>query len=327
MALRCCSGKCRTGISYRRSTRGIVHSENRNHQRQSGLFPATGCRKSSRRTDGLPQHCLGCFLEYTLCSTVLCNRRPHQRRVDTDCRTSLPKPSRTGNGKPLAAEESLIESSGDAPATACDVNQLSYVNIGDTLTTEETVSLKLDALSTQNTFAGISTDSIGRDCDYSRYQNADGTIADNTRTWYSYGDGVNTLDEVIKTETIPQTILTFQLTYTNNGTEAVETCVCPQLFRMQADGTFPAYTAEAEGEYSVDSCDLNITGEFFLVRLVRQPQQKITCCYSPAKPRLLRLPFWSMPTSWTNCISYLLRTAMNCLKKSHNLRFCKWLRL
>lgn len=54
-------------------------------------------------------------------------------------------------------EESLIESSGDAPATACDVNQLSYVNIGDTLTTEETVSLKLDALSTQNTFAGIST--------------------------------------------------------------------------------------------------------------------------------------------------------------------------
>lgn len=160
-------------------------------------------------------------------------------------------------------EESLIESSGDAPATACNVNNLSYVNIGDTLTTEETVSLKLDALSTQNTFAGISTDSIGQDCDYSRYQNADGTIADNTRTWYSYGDGVNTLDEAIKTETIPQTILTFQLTYTNNGTEAVETCVCPQLFRMQADGTFPAYTAEAEREYSVDSCDLNITGEFF----------------------------------------------------------------
>ncbi|MDD6430823.1 MAG: hypothetical protein PUF96_06455, partial [Ruminococcus sp.] len=156
-----------------------------------------------------------------------------------------------------------IESSGDAPATACDVSKLSYVNIGDTLTTEETVSLKLDALSTQNTFAGISTDSIGLDCDYSRYQNADGTIADNTRTWYSYGDGVNTLDEAIKTETIPQTILTFQLTYTNNGTEAVETCVCPQLFRMQADGTFPAYTAEAEPEYSVDSCDLNLTGEFF----------------------------------------------------------------
>lgn len=106
-------------------------------------------------------------------------------------------------------EESLIESSGDAPATACDVNQLSYVNIGDTLTTEETVSLKLDALSTQNTFAGIFTDSIGQDCDYSRYQNADGTIADNTRTWYRSGDGVNTLDEAIKTETIPQTILTF----------------------------------------------------------------------------------------------------------------------
>ena len=58
-------------------------------------------------------------------------------------------------------------------------------------------------------------------------------------------------------------MLTFQLTYTNNGTEAVETCVCPQLFRMQADGTFPAYTAEAETEYSVDSCDLNLTGEFF----------------------------------------------------------------
>lgn len=160
-------------------------------------------------------------------------------------------------------EESLIESSGAAPATACDVNQLSYVNIGDTLTTEETVSLTLDALSTQNTFAGISTDGIGQDCDYSSYQNADGTIADNTRTWYSYGDGVNTLDEAIKTETIPQTILTFQLTYTNNGTEAVETCVCPQLFRMQADGTFPAYTEEAETEYYVDSCDLNMTGEFF----------------------------------------------------------------
>lgn len=159
-------------------------------------------------------------------------------------------------------EESLIESAGDAP-TSCDVSKLSYANIGDTLTKDDAVSLKLDALSTQNTFAGISTDSIGEPCDYSSYQNADGTIADNTRTWYCYGDGVNTLDEVIKTETIPQTILTFQLTYTNNGTESVETCVCPQLFRMQADGTFPAYTEETETEYHVDSSDLNITGEFF----------------------------------------------------------------
>lgn len=147
-------------------------------------------------------------------------------------------------------EESLIESS-EMPCNGLRCQQAFVCQHRRHLTTEETVSLKLDALSTQNTFAGISTDSIGRDCDYSRYQNADGTIADNTRTWYSYGDGVNTLDEAIKTETIPQTILTFQLTYTNNGTEAVETCVCPQLFRMQADGTFPAYTAEAEGEYSV----------------------------------------------------------------------------
>ena len=41
--------------------------------------------------------------EQETASTVLCNRRPHERRVDTDCRTSFSEPSRTGNGKPLAA--------------------------------------------------------------------------------------------------------------------------------------------------------------------------------------------------------------------------------
>ena len=73
VALRCCSGKCRTGICYKRSTVALCILKPK-PSTAIRLFPATGFRKSSRRTDGLPKHCLGCFLKYTLCSTVLCNR-------------------------------------------------------------------------------------------------------------------------------------------------------------------------------------------------------------------------------------------------------------
>ena len=98
------------------------------------------------------------------------------------------------------------------------------------------ITAKLDSVSVQDNFDGLpAVDDIGNPIDYSQYLNADGTVKDDVRTWYSRGDGVNTLDTKIKEETVPQRVLVMHLTYTNESSITQEICVCPNLIQKNDD--------------------------------------------------------------------------------------------
>lgn len=98
------------------------------------------------------------------------------------------------------------------------------------------ITAKLDSVSVQDNFDGLpAINDIGEPVDYSQYLNADGTVKDDVRTWYSRGDGVNTLDTKIKEETVPQRVLVMHLTYTNESSITQEICVCPNLIQKNGD--------------------------------------------------------------------------------------------
>ena len=98
------------------------------------------------------------------------------------------------------------------------------------------ITAKLDSVSVQDNFDGLpAINDIGEPVDYSQYLNADGTVQDDVRTWYSRGDGVNTLDTKIKEETVPQRVLVMHLTYTNESSITQEICVCPNLIQKNGD--------------------------------------------------------------------------------------------
>lgn len=160
------------------------------------------------------------------------------------------------------------------------ISDYTIQQIGDTLrsdfyddTNAETdpsdrITAKLDSVSIQDNFDGLpAEDDIGNPVDYSQYLNADGTVKDDVRTWYSRGDGVNTLDEKIKEETVPQRVLVMHLTYTNESSITQEICVCPSL--LQKNGDAMEYNAVAceptdETTYSKGTLDDLKYGEFFL---------------------------------------------------------------
>lgn len=85
----------------------------------------------------------------------------------------------------------------------------------------------------QEDFAGIDTDGIGLAMDYSEYLAPDGTAADSVRTWYRPGDGIYTMDETIKTESVPQKVLVVTLTYTNENAQEILCNVDPELFTFE----------------------------------------------------------------------------------------------
>ncbi len=128
------------------------------------------------------------------------------------------------------------------------ISDYTIQQIGDTLRSDsyddtdaetdpsDRITAKLDSVSLQDNFDGLpAVDDIGNPVDYSQYLNADGKVKDDVRTWYSRGDGVNTLDEKIKEETVPQRVLVMHLTYTNESSITQEICVCPNLLQKNGD--------------------------------------------------------------------------------------------
>lgn len=151
----------------------------------------------------------------------------------------------------------------EEPAGIEDVNpapeDIQIYQIGDTIKdsdfyeTESAVSVSVDNISVQDTFDGITTDGCGNPANYADYTKADGTVADNIRTWYTMGDGVNTLDEKTREETIPQKVLVMHLTYTNTGSKMTEKCVCPSLFWIENDKIIYGWEGDTDDTYSTDS--------------------------------------------------------------------------
>lgn len=130
------------------------------------------------------------------------------------------------------------------------------------------ITAKLDSVSVQDNFDGLpAINDIGEPVDYRQYLNADGTVQDDVRTWYSRGDGVNTLDEKIKEETVPQRVLVMHLTYTNESSITQEICVCPSLLQKNGDAMeYNAVACEPTDETMYCNGTLNDLkyGEFFL---------------------------------------------------------------
>ena len=97
------------------------------------------------------------------------------------------------------------------------------------------VSTTVTGVRFDDDFNGLATDGIGWDADYSEYLNADGTLVENVRKWIRFENNTETEFE---TETVPVSVMTVFVTYTNNGTEPVnDYCVCPTL-QTKYDGYF-----------------------------------------------------------------------------------------
>lgn len=156
------------------------------------------------------------------------------------------------------------------------VDDYTIQQIGDTIRSDfyddddkySRITAKLDSVSVQDNFDGLpAVDDIGNPIDYSQYLNADGTVKDDVRTWYSRGDGVNTLDTKIKEETVPQRVLVMHLTYTNECSITQEICVCPSLLQKNGDRLdYGAVACEPTDEtmYCNGTLDDLKYGEFFL---------------------------------------------------------------
>lgn len=94
------------------------------------------------------------------------------------------------------------------------------------------VSAKVTGIRFDNDFNGLTTDAIGDTADYSEYLNEDGKLVENVRRWVD-GSGTE-----YGTETVPVSVMTVSIMYTNNGDTPVDDyCVCPTL-QTSFDGYF-----------------------------------------------------------------------------------------
>lgn len=103
-------------------------------------------------------------------------------------------------------------------------------------------SITLNSAEITDSFDGINTDACGWEADYSELMDENGNIAENTRSWIKRGDGVNTLDEVVKEESVPMHILKLNVTYTNISDETNDICIDPNLFQFIDGKPYTHYT-------------------------------------------------------------------------------------
>lgn len=99
------------------------------------------------------------------------------------------------------------------------VDDVYCVAIGETVAhsvQNNSVSVTLNDAWIQDDFEGITTDTIGRECDFSGFIGEDGKIYQ-TYYWMKYGDGKDTLDEVAEKEKVQMKVVVLDLTYTNTS--------------------------------------------------------------------------------------------------------------
>lgn len=119
-----------------------------------------------------------------------------------------------------------------------DMEKCEVYHVGDTISypgaphENSGYSITLNSAEITDSFDGINTDGCGDDADYSELMDENGNIAKNTRSWIKRGDGVNTIDEVVKEEIFPLHILKLNVTYTNIADETNYIIINPHLFRF-----------------------------------------------------------------------------------------------
>ena len=141
-------------------------------------------------------------------------------------------------------EESTGSSSdSSSDTTGKSIDDYNVVSIGDTVSDAQFdtdhVEITINDAWIQDNFDGITTDGCGWGADYSEFLADDGKIYE-TYQYGTIGDGVNTLDEVIFTETVQKKVIVLDLTYKNVGDEDIcedfENCkvsynIFPQLLK------------------------------------------------------------------------------------------------
>ncbi len=171
------------------------------------------------------------------------------------------------------------------------LGEMNLISIGETFSDFD-VDVTLDSITYQDTFDGITTDSIGREYDYSKYMNADGTLADNVRTWYTMGDGVNTIDEVDYTETMSAKIMVVNLTYENKGAEEIEYCVCPGVRPVDENGDWLIENKSFDDRYAVDSLSaLGYDDGFFSFSTDHENSKNNIAAFKPGEKAQVQLAF------------------------------------
>ncbi len=133
----------------------------------------------------------------------------------------LPEETGGGGGAAQSAAPKVLRDELNLIAIG-EAAELNYTGIY----AEDTISMTVTDAWFQKNFDGI-------EGDYSEYLDENGNVADIVRTWYNPGDGVNTLDEEVLSESVPQKVLVVKATYTNDSDHAVEHTIFPTLFTLQ----------------------------------------------------------------------------------------------
>ncbi|MCD7731095.1 MAG: hypothetical protein LUI05_06345 [Oscillospiraceae bacterium] len=97
-----------------------------------------------------------------------------------------------------------------------------------------TLNVAVRSVNFYDSYETLTTDDAGYDKDFSAFV---GSLDENIRTYYTYGDGISTLDEDIEERNVPLEIVTMEVEYENISSEEAEICVCPTLFTGIGDDT------------------------------------------------------------------------------------------
>lgn len=161
-----------------------------------------------------------------------------------------------------------VHADSSAPKVLRD--ELNLIAIGEAAELNHTGIYAEDTISMTVTDAWLQKNFDGINGDYSEFVDENGNVADLVRTWYNPGNGVDTLDEEVLSETIPQNVLVVKATYTNNSDHAVEHLIFPTLFTIRdnvamENGELESDIAERNTEFlhplKPDGCFFSIQSE------------------------------------------------------------------
>lgn len=165
-------------------------------------------------------------------------------------------------------------------------SDLHIANIGDKINFNistydsgtNNLDLTINKAWVQDNFDGINTDIFGKPTDFSQYLSSDGKIYDKIN-WVKYGDGINTVDEVVKTEDVQMKVVVLDLTYTNNEsidmTGSTHLMVCPEIYNFpdnvvdwfansspDSAQPYPSLPINNNSTFSLDAG--NVTDKYFI---------------------------------------------------------------
>lgn len=146
-------------------------------------------------------------------------------------------------------------------------------NVGDTIHyTDLNIDVTLNSAEITDSFNGITTDGCGNPIDYSNCMDDNGNILSNKRTYIKRGDGINTIDEIIKEENIPIHLLKINATYKNTGTKTEDITIYPCLF--VSDNGHPLVYWESCGETKYHDSILGLSYQSDMLSMDVSPEYK-----------------------------------------------------